>query len=518
MENTHNVQRIPVSENPFLVSGFYNTTTFTPQPVTARYTDCFPIKESQWATDPIRRVHKREGWTTQNVTTGTVTTTGPLGNCTVQAYTLPNIYTAKESTIYQTNYANLVVSTITNACTNAYSGWGTNAINDTNTRRVCWLGPATTTTNLVSFNEDGTSVTVTDVTSVGLDGKRGLVFINGYLFASNSTGTRIYNSDPAGDLVTWNSTNFLDAEQYADQTLWLAKHKNYLVAFGQASVEFFFDAGIEIGSPLKRQESYSTRIGLFNNVGTYVPGAFVCNIEDDLYFLGMSEQKQVGLYRIRNFQIEELDNQFIQGLMNDPGVAPYKIMTCSFNNNPHVIVFMQNSNPWVYFPKENTWWRINGSDFVDSVYFMGQPFISLNDNFSSLNPSLPRCFIPINPSFGTTQALLHADLNYTTTVDSRYITDTIDFGINRWKHLARIDAIGDFNANSVSVFCNPTPNYSSSSITVLPAYDASAIGYGNNISWYNIGAMRIFSLQFRMNGVAPGIFEAFDIEYNIGVA
>lgn len=514
MENTHNVIRVPVSETPFLVSGFSSTTTSFPEPVTARYSNCFPISESQWATEPKRRVHKREGWVATAMSGGDPLGAGTLGACTVQAYTLPLIYTAKGNSIYRTNYSISVVTEVATV-TNAYTGWGTNAINDSNVRRIAWLAGD----DLVTFDESGASVTTTDLSAINLDGSRGLVFINGYLFAVNNTGIRIYNSNPGGVLTTWNATNFLDAEQYADETLWIDKHHNYLVAFGQASVEFFFDAGIEVGSPLKRQESYSTRIGLFNNTSGAHTGDFVCNVEDDLYFLGLSEQQQVGLFRVKNFKIEALDNQYLQGLLNDPKVGPIKIVTCSFNNNPQVVVFMQNSPAWVYFVKENTWWRLSGSDYPSSQIFMGKPFNSLNNNFSSVNPDLPRNFIPIVPSTSTTtQHLAHADLSFATSVTSQYRTDVIDMGINRWKHLARIDAIGDFSTNTLTLTCNPTPNYGQASFTATPIQAANTIGYGNNISWYNLGAFRRFNFQIEMTGTNLGIFEAFDVEYNIGVA
>jgi len=51
------------------------------------------------------------------------------------------------------------------------------------------------------------------------------------LFAVNVNGNKIYNSSPGGVWNTWAATDFLDAEQYADPIKFIAKHKNYVVAF-----------------------------------------------------------------------------------------------------------------------------------------------------------------------------------------------------------------------------------------------------------------------------------------------
>lgn len=513
MESTHGVQRVPVQGTSFLVSNLGSTPLWTP--ASNGYTNCFPISEPQWGTDPLRRVHTRQGWASA-ASSGTVVT-GVNGKYLVQAYNNPLFFFAKTNTIYFINYLLNVVSTVTSgAVTDLYQyGWGTNATDNTNTNKIAILAAYNATnTYLHLCNDDGTSVSTTDLKSLSLTGEKGLVFINGYLFAVNTSGKSIYNSNPGGNLTTWNSTNFLDAEQYADNILWIDKHKNYLVAFGQASIEFFFDAAIEVGSPLKRQESYSSRIGLWNGWQS-PPGQVVANVEDDLYFLGLSQQKQVGLYRIRNFQVEELDNQFIQGLMNDPNLGVSRVYACNFNNNPHIVVAFTNSDAWAYFIKENVWWKITGSDFPNYGAIIGIPA----NNVSSISGSnAPECFIVTSTGAATSVSLYSADSAYATSVTAIYRTEVIDLGNNRWKHLARVDAIGDFSTNTLTLAYNGTPNYGQSSTTTSPVQAANTIGYGNNISWFNLGAYRRFNFTLLMTGTQPCILEAFEVEYNVGNA
>jgi hypothetical protein len=87
----------------------------------------------------------------------------------------------------------------------------------------------------------------------------GAVYLNNYLFLGTS-GNRIYNSD-VGDPTTWGSLNYITFEQTADNLVGIAKHLNYLIAFGNVSTQFFYDAGNATGSPLGVAQSYTSEIG-----------------------------------------------------------------------------------------------------------------------------------------------------------------------------------------------------------------------------------------------------------------
>lgn len=509
-QDTHNVQRVPIQSSPIVVT---STSTTNPVPITSYYINCFPLKESQWGTDPVRAVHKREG-NTSTVLTGTVTNTGFRCSTSVQAYSSYLNYVVKHDSLYAVNPILDTVSLITTSQSTLSLGSGTNFIDSANARRIGWLEAYSSgNTYLVTCLEDGTSVTSTDLVSLTVTGSKGLVFIDGYLFAANNAGNRIYNSAAGGVYTTWNSTDFLDAEQYADPVQYIAKHKNYLVAFGSASIEFFYGAAIEVGSPLARQESYSTRVGLVTTpaVGSFY-GLPVVNVEDDLYFLGKSEQNNISLYRIRDFKVEEIDSQYVQNALNQQGGSSYRGLRVQvINNNPCIDVMSPGG--LMYLIRENDWWICAGNDYPTYLTLLGQPFIS----YFTASGTPPKSYVLAESGGIVTKWT--PDQNYTTTVQADYYTEVIDFGINRWKHLARIDAIGDYNTNQLSLFYNPTPNYAGTFNTITPtAVQASVIGYNNNISWYQLGASRRFILQFRMNGTTPGIHRGFDVEYNMGVA
>ena len=87
----------------------------------------------------------------------------------------------------------------------------------------------------------------------------GAVFLDNYIFIG-TTDNRIYNSN-LGDPTTWEALSYLSFEQTADTLVGIVKHLNYLVAFGNNSTQFFYDAGTYPGSPLALAASYTSEIG-----------------------------------------------------------------------------------------------------------------------------------------------------------------------------------------------------------------------------------------------------------------
>jgi len=87
------------------------------------------------------------------------------------------------------------------------------------------------------------------------------VFIDGYLFVAKANRQDIYNSN-LNDPTTWNSSQYISAEIYPDLVMGLTKNNNYLIAIGQYSAEWFYDAGNATGSPMARYPSAVQQFGV----------------------------------------------------------------------------------------------------------------------------------------------------------------------------------------------------------------------------------------------------------------
>lgn len=523
VSDTHNTKRIPVAGSQFIV-----TNESTQFPATLNYIDCFPLSEPQWGTEPKRRIHKRDAYKTLATLTLSATTNATIGpsqvlfstNKTPQSGLIYFIASEPGSVgrAYKVTMPPGVATTITALGTTAQIyQTGTTARNANQEFCLCWVGG----NKIAIYNETLSSFAESAITPT-INGQSGIVFIDGYLYGvDDTTRNRIYNSAAGGALTTWNTTDFTNAEIFPDGIAFIAKHHNYLVAFGSQSIEFFYDAGNAVGSPLSRQETYASKVGFVslisnilrnNNKGISVVG-------DDIYFIGKNEANQMGLYRIRNFRVEEINNQYLQNVLAYPPSSPNSIETILVNNNPNIRITVQNfgsqtiSNTAVmYLPQEDTWWQMTNADFTTNELLTTNTIF--DNSFVDVNFTVRPVYFQF--AYASTTLLMKTeDFESVVSNTATIYTPIIDMGTNFYSHFARVDAIGDLGNNSITLSYAPNPRYLN---YVSCGSKTPSAGMTENVSWYNLGAFRRPSLKWDFSGAGPCIFEATEVTYNEGSA
>lgn len=138
--------------------------------------------------------------------------------------------------------------------------------------------------------------------------------LNGYVFVC--VGGDIYNSDL--DLPdSWNTSDFISTEIYPDDVVALAKYKNYLVAFGTNTIEFFYDAANTSGTPLARQE------GILHNLGCVGQGA-VTDSEDVIYWISQTSSGTYSIWTLEKFEAKKVSTPeidvFLTRRINDVAI------------------------------------------------------------------------------------------------------------------------------------------------------------------------------------------------------
>ena len=505
--DTHNTVRVESLGSSFLVS-----TDNVTYPVTLNYIDCFPLKEKQHGHDPKYRVSKREPYKTLYSVAANSSTT--YSNSVIVSSAADSVFFAKGDTFYRLQYNSgspLLSSITTN--TEASVSVGTNAVDEFGERRVVYL---TNSGAVYHWNEAGSDIQQ-NTPSQALQPSGGLEFINGYLFAVGADNY-IYNSDPGNKLLIWNTTNFLSAEIYPDPVNFIAKHKNYLVTFGTQSIEFFYDAAIEVGSPLARQETYASRVG---SISLGIPGKNFCKIDDDIYFIGKTVNSYASLYRIRDFKVEDVGSQYLVGVLNQAvsltsQLGIQGVETILVNNNPMVMINItgQTANP-VYYPETDSWILLSTSDLKPFTSRIGSMWVS--DRWGQFAAGKRPFYITMAEGNPSSVEIMSPDQENTISNSATYYSEVVDLGINYWKHIARVDAIGDYGNTSLTLSYSPNGNYTGY-VQCSPVQTPASIGFFNNISWYNLGRYRRFTFKITMAGAGPALHDAFDITYNVGAA
>lgn len=184
----------------------------------------------------------------------------------------------------------------------------------------------------------------------------GGAILNGYLYVMGADGT-IYNSnlDTPQTFTAGNNTN---AEREEDGGAYLGKHHDHIVAFGERTIEFFYDNANPTNSPLNRREDISYNVGCANGESVWEDG-------DLTIFIGNDLNSGLGVYALTQFSLKKISNSDLDALITKAltvdgygvigeGVSAqgHKFYTLTFYTTQTDIV---TENTFVYDFNSNTW-------------------------------------------------------------------------------------------------------------------------------------------------------------------
>lgn len=122
------------------------------------------------------------------------------------------------------------------------------------------------------------------------------IFLDGYIFLVKTGTADIYNSN-LNDPLLYTSGDFITAEMLPDNLVRIARLNNYIVAFGTASIEYFFDAANASGSPLQRNDTPIKIIGYLGGLASW---------GNKLFFVGNTATTAPELFMLEDFKIDNL--------------------------------------------------------------------------------------------------------------------------------------------------------------------------------------------------------------------
>lgn len=362
------------------------------------------------------------------------------------------------------------------------------------------------------------------------------IFLDGYHVVAIKTVTQGNNyvySSVAGDYTDFPiTTDFFVPEIDPDDLVDIQKHKNMICVIGTQTIEFFFNGNIEIGSPFTRQEQLTIRLGATQNLSAHGGTVSIANGED-IFFIASSPNGGSAIYMIRDFQATKVSDDYVDFLLNNvndtiggTNISQARLGLIDVYGTINVgISFSAEDNTivktLVFNERDMCWWEWVASDssglVPDTVQVVsnvnGSP-VFIRGNFLGLNNfgiysiggqsddgagNLTLYYMSKNPNAGTRVAEMY--------------TDVIDFDVNNWKHLAYVDAIGDYGDNSVELFFTKNPDYSNwrslgKKFTTSPETDQA-------MRWYNPGQARRFAFRKRFIGTSDIAHRGLDVTFNI---
>ena len=371
------------------------------------------------------------------------------------------------------------------------------------------------------------------------------LFIDGYHVIADLTTGRVYNSSPGAYTTFALSTDYFVPETESDPLIDIHKHKNMIVCLGTRSVEFFYNNANATGSPFSRQEALSVKIGCLGQTSTVADG-------DDIYFIGNGPNSGVTVYRIRNYRVEQISDDYIQYIFNNlldignqNAIGNLSVGMVDIMGNVCFAFSLTDADgtyrTFIYNEQQQIWWEWAPSDSTGLttgtklIYNQGHRPIYLPAGYTSSLYVATGYFTPDagyvsgGSSSGATQLAINSMTLNSSSVDFTYFsknpsdvsrtaetyTDLVDFGSNNMKHWKWVDLVGDYGNNDVDLAWNPHADYAT--WTSLYTRTPQTIGSQYRSRWVNLGRYRRLAFRLRIRGTDPMAHQGLETGINVGM-
>ena len=193
-----------------------------------------------------------------------------------------------------------------------------------------------------------------------------MVFMDGYAFVITNKG-EIHNS-ALNDFTSWSASDYLNANEVTDQGTTLARYKNLIAAFGEKSIEFFQNAGSPFGSPLARLNGSTVKIGASSAIN-------VIESEDTIYWVGTSDTRYSGVFRLNGLQPEKISSPIVDELIQSAALTSVRISSAQVASAHLIFVDLASTILLVFDTNTGIWseWTTPTGEgaFVNAIYSSG---------------------------------------------------------------------------------------------------------------------------------------------------
>lgn len=286
----------------------------------------------------------------------------------------------------------------------------------------------------------------------------GIVTLGGFAYVMDPTGL-IVNCDFNNPLY-WPGQNYIGADYEPDGGVAIAKYLNYLVAFGTQSIQFMYDAGIAIGSPLLPYQAGNQMFACLDPLSVQTVGG-------NLYWYGCDSQKYSGIATFNGLKAQIISPEPINRMLNTLAlfnIPPFQnfqqaMAVATQTHSFYIYPLNANAiNPFVfptpgslvYHINENEWylWQagqdfdLYGSSGVSYQCSAFTPGLNTGGTLTTRMLSLDGSFIAYPSDIEPTDTD-NSSFTPTSILQPFVITGQIDFGNRRMKAWGRVDMVGD---------------------------------------------------------------------------
>lgn len=323
------------------------------------------------------------------------------------------------------------------------------------------------------------------------------VFIDGYLFVAKAGTGDIYNC-VLDDPLSWTSGSFITAELYPDKIVALTKINNYLVAIGEKTTEFFYDAGIASGSPLQRND---TAVQL---IGTPAPDS-VATSEGEFLMVAQSDTGGRSVWQVKGFEAKDIGIPVLRQHLDSEGANISTASAFMVKTGGHKFyVLTTTTRTWAYDMEEKLWHEWTTTD-TETPFMYKIGCDHPDGSFRLMHPTNGHIFGFSDSSTGDATD----DTNIIPVV-ADIITEKVDFGSNNRKQCHRLSVVGDLPdaTETLQVSWSDDDYKTWTPVRAMTLADFPSIN--------QLGTFRRRAFRFTYVGDTPLRLQAYELDVNIG--
>ena len=320
----------------------------------------------------------------------------------------------------------------------------------------------------------------------------GAVTLDNYVFVAQSGTNRIYNSK-LGDPLTWGALDFLTFSQTIDTLVGICKHLNYLVAFGQNSTQFYYDAGNPVGSPLLPAQSYTSEVGCASYDS-------VVATNNTVLWIGTSKTNGRAVYLMDGVSPIRVSTNAVDKFLEASNLTGVYSYAYKFNGHTLYILTLQDTNVTLVYDLDEKMWYTWTSYLSNAENFFDPCF------FAEIN-AVPFCLSHSDGTLYYFDANVYQDSGQP--IYCRTVTDIADNGSTHRKFYGRLEIIGDKVAGTMQI-SHSGNDYQSWSTP--RSVDLSA----SRAQTYLGGSDRRRAWQFVCSDNVPLRLDSAEIDFRIG--
>lgn len=226
--------------------------------------------------------------------------------------------------------------------------------------RIASIDSATAITTTIATTATNAGVTITrtilgkivDADFPGNAGKTlaGTFSIMDGFAAIMDTGGVLWASD-LNTVSAWNPLSFDSTNAYPDKGVGCIRQKNFILAFGTESVQFFFNAGLT-PFPFAKSVAMTVKVGAIN-------ANAITQIADSVFWCGSTPQGGLSIFTYDG-SISRISTPEIDGLLILAGASNISLTTIRFYGRSFVLVNASNTT-YAYCIEERNWFQMSSS-------------------------------------------------------------------------------------------------------------------------------------------------------------